>query len=87
MTVVQSMHESPWLSALTGNRLQSANTAVCLLGGDPGAILHGTVHSGSHAEIRGTQALLAGFLFLCAILIPLLSPSTEKPGISLPSHS
>ena len=32
-TVVQSIHESPWLSALTDNRPQSANTAVCLLGG------------------------------------------------------
>ena len=32
-TVVQSIHESPWLSVLTDNRPQSANTAVCLLGG------------------------------------------------------
>lgn len=36
-TVVQSIHESPWLSALTDSRLQSANTAVCLPGGYPGA--------------------------------------------------
>ena len=86
-TVVQSIHESPWLSALTDNRPQSANTAVCLLGGVSRAVLHETAHSGSHAEIRGAQALLAGFLFLCAILIPLLAPFTEKPGISLPSHS
>ena len=64
-TVVQSIHESPWLSALTANRPQSANTAVCLLGGVLRAILHETAHSGSHAEIRGTQALLAGFFSLC----------------------
>ena len=38
-------------------------------------------------EVFRFQRGLAGFLFLCAILIPLLSPFTEKPGISLPSHS
>ena len=82
------MDESPRLSTLADNRPQSPDTAVCLLGGvPPRAILCETAHSGSQAETQETQALLVGFLFLCAILIPLLSPFTEKPGISLPCHS
>jgi hypothetical protein len=86
-TVVQSVDELPRLFILISNCPQSPNTAVCLLERDIMGYRHKTAYSGSHAEIRRTQASLAGFLFLCTILIPPLSPFTEKPGISLPSHS
>ena len=65
-TVVQSIHESPWLSALTDKCPQSANTAVCLLGEVSRAVLHETAHSGSYAEIRRDTGTVGGLSFsLC----------------------
>ena len=59
-TVVQSIHESPWLSTLTDKCPQSANTAVCLLGEVSRAVLHETAHSGSYAEIRRDTGTVGG---------------------------
>ena len=77
-TVVQSIHESPWLSALTDNRPQSANTAVCLLGGVLRAILHETAHSGSHAEIRGNTGTVGGLSFSLCYFDTSYSPRLQK---------
>lgn len=49
-------------------------------GGVYGVLLHKTAHSGSQAEMRESQALLTGFLFLCAIMLPPLSPFSKNPA-------
>ena len=79
-TVVQSIHESPWLSALTDNRPQSANTAVYLLGGVLRAILHETAHSGSHAEIRGDTGTVGGLSFSLCYFDASTLPVYRKAG-------
>ena len=77
-TVVQSIHESPWLSALTDNRPQSANTAVCLLGEVSRAVLHETAHSGSYAEIRRDTGTVGGLSFSLCYFDTSYSPRLQK---------
>ena len=87
-TVVQSIHESPRPSSLADNRPQSPNTAVCLLErstmGDPP---QNRTQWFTRRNTGDTSTVGRLSFSLCYFVTPLLSPFTEKPGISPPSHS